>query len=226
MTYVLGFVVSVNDDWRLTAPYGNLDGGDFLLEPASLVGGIGLLVGADAVFVLVFTGEAVVVGALLALQAHVLLLVCVGQTVLQHTVDQRLVSELGAGPQVGEVVGGVGHALGARSHDNVGIAGYDGLRADDEGLDGGGAHLVDGGCDGRFGEAGANGTLAGWVLAEAVCLSGKMLRGSRGISYFAERTLPTKTSSTSVGLMPARSTAAARLVRRVSFLHGSKYTCP
>jgi hypothetical protein len=40
-------------------------------------------------------------------------------------------------------------------------------------------------------------------------LSVQIPRDIRCISYFAERTLPTKTSSTSVGLIPARSTAAA-----------------
>lgn len=170
-TYVLGLVVTVYNDRRLAASYGNLDGGDLLLEQASVVRGNGLLVGADAVVILLLTGEAVVIGALLALQTHVLLLVCVGQTILQQTVDQRLVSKLGACPQVGEVVGSVGHALGSACHDNVGIAGYDGLRADNEGLDGRGAHLVDGGCDGRLGEASAKGTLTGGILAEAEAMS-------------------------------------------------------
>jgi hypothetical protein len=170
-TYVLGLVVAVNDDWRLATSYGDLNGSDLFLEPAGLVCSVGLLVGADAVLVLVLTGEAVVVCALLSLQTHVLLLVCVGQTILQHTVDEGLVSELGAGPQVGEVVGGVGHALGSRCDDDVGIAGYDGLGADNEGLNGRGAHLVDGGCDSRLGESSANSTLAGGVLAEAEGLS-------------------------------------------------------
>ena len=80
-----------------------------------------------------------------------LLLVCVGQTILQNTIDQRLVSELGTRPQVREIVRGVGHALSAGGHDNVGIASYDGLSANNEGLDRGGAHLVDGGRNSGFG---------------------------------------------------------------------------
>jgi hypothetical protein len=86
-----------------------------------------------------------VIGALLSLQTHVLLLVCVCQTILQHTVDERLVTELGTSPHVGEVVRSVRHALGTGGDDDVGIAGNDGLRADDQRLDRGGAHLVDGG---------------------------------------------------------------------------------
>lgn len=167
MAYVLGLVVSVDNDWRLAAPLGHLNGGNLLLEPASLLGGIGLLVRADAVLVLVLTREAVVASALLSLEPHVLLLVCVCQAVLEHTINQRLVSELCAIAHVREVVGRVGHALGAGGDDDLGIAGDDCLGADNERLDRRGAHLVDGGGYGRFWEASANGTLAGGVLAKA-----------------------------------------------------------
>jgi hypothetical protein len=43
-TYVLGLIVSINDDRRLATPLGNLDGSNLLLEPAGLLGGVGLLV--------------------------------------------------------------------------------------------------------------------------------------------------------------------------------------
>jgi hypothetical protein len=44
-------------------------------------------------------------------------------------------------------VGSVGHALCSAGDNDVGIAGDDGLGADDEGLDRGGADLVHGGAD-------------------------------------------------------------------------------
>lgn len=97
-----------------------------------------------------------------------LLLIRVGQTILEDTIDQGLVTELGAVPQVGKVVRDVRHALGTGGDDNVGIASDDGLRTDNECLDGRGAHLVDGGRDDRLRETSTNGTLAGRVLAKAV----------------------------------------------------------
>lgn len=214
-THVLWLVIAVDGDGRLAASYGHLDGSNLRLEPAGLFSGNGLFVGPNAVLVLVLATEAVVVCTLLALQAHVLLLVCVGEAVLEHAVDQRLVAKLCTVPHVGQVVGRVGHALGAGGHDDVGIPSDDGLRADNKGFDGRGADLVDGCGDGRLGQASANGTLAGGVLAETegerACQEGGV-EASVGLhlgeAYFAERTLPTKTSWTSSGLMPARSTAA------------------
>lgn len=166
-THVLGLVVDGDGDRGLATSLRNFDGRDFRGEQASLCCRDGLLVRADAVLVLVLTSEAVIVGTLFALQTHVLLLVRVGKTILEDTIDERLVAELGTSPQVGEVVGDVGHALGTGSDNDVGIASDDGLGTDNEGLDRGGAHLVDGGGNGRLGETGANGALAGRVLAEA-----------------------------------------------------------
>jgi hypothetical protein len=110
-----------------------------------------------------------VFSALLALESHVLLLVRIGQTVLEHAIDERLVAKLGARPEVGEVVRGVGHGFGTASDDNVCIAGYDCLGAEDQGFDGGGADFVHSGCDGGLGEASTEGDLAGRVLSEAGC---------------------------------------------------------
>ena len=87
-TYVLGLVVDRDGDWRLATPLRNLNGGDFGSELASLSGGNGLLVGADAVLVLVLASEAVVASTLLASQTHVLLSIRVGKTILEDTVDQ------------------------------------------------------------------------------------------------------------------------------------------
>jgi hypothetical protein len=64
-------------------------------------------------------------------------------------------------------VGGVGHGLGATGDDDGGGAEHDVLSTKDDGLQGGGADLVDGGGDGGLGEASTNGTLAGRTLAKA-----------------------------------------------------------
>jgi hypothetical protein len=89
------------------------------------------------------------------------------------------------------------------------------LRAENDGFEAGGADFVDSCADGRLGEAGVDGALAGWVLAETVMQGGQWLALEKGLMVvmdgmvnFAERTLPKKTSSTSVGLIPERSTAA------------------
>lgn len=131
-TYVLGLVIDGDSDRGLAASLRNLDRGNLRGEPAGVSGSDGLLVRADAIFVLVLAGEAVVIGALLTLQTHVLLLVCVGKTVLQDTINQCLVTKLGASPQDGEVVGGVRHALGTGSDNDVGIASDDCLRTDND----------------------------------------------------------------------------------------------
>ena len=165
-SYVLRLVILVNDFVGLAAATGDLDGSNLFLEPASLDGGDSLLVGANAVLVLLLTVEAMVAGALLSLQSHVLLLVCIGEAILQHAVDKGLVAKLCTVAEVREVVRGVGHALGTASDDDVGISGDDGLGTDDEGLDGRGADLVEGGANNGFGQSSTQGALAGRVLAE------------------------------------------------------------
>lgn len=64
-------------------------------------------------------------------------------------------------------MGGVGHGLGAAGNDDVGVAGDDRLGTENDGLQSGGADLVDGCAGDGFGEATADGALAGWGLAEA-----------------------------------------------------------
>lgn len=209
--HVLWLVILVDDNVWLAPATADLDGGNLLAEPAALLGVLCLLVAANAVLVLVLPGEAVVIGTLLALQTHVLLLVGIGQTVLEDTIDQRLVTKLGSIAHVGKVVRGVGHGLGTTSNDNVGGAGEDGLSGKDDGLDAGGADLVDGGADDGLLETSSKGALTSRVLAEAA--QGQRY-GARRVqeiwraAYLAERTLPKTTSSTCSGLRPDLSTAA------------------
>ena len=99
-----------------------------------------------------------------------LLPVRIRQTVSEHTINQALIAELCACAHIGEVVRGVGHGLGAAGNDDVGVTGHDSLSAESDSFDSRGADFVDGGADGRGFEAGAEGTLASRVLAEAVTL--------------------------------------------------------
>ena len=110
--------------------------------------------------------EAVVVGAFLALQTHMLLLVCVGQSILQHAINERLVAKLGASSHVWKVVRHIGHALCATCDNNVRIASDNCLRADDKSFDARGADLVHGGGYSGFWKASADCALAGGVLTE------------------------------------------------------------
>ena len=141
---VLDFVVALNLDVGLAAAAADLDGDD-LLEQTGLGGSLGLLVALDGVLVLGLTREVVVLGAQLGGHAHVLLAVGISETVLEDAVDEGLVAVLGASAEVGQVVRGVGHRLGTAGDDDVGGAEHDVLRTEDDGLEGGGAHLVDGG---------------------------------------------------------------------------------
>lgn len=164
---ILDLLVSRDLDGRLVTAAAHFDGNDLRGEHA--VGG-GLLrarVRLDGVGVLLLAGDGVVVRAQLTGQTHVLLLaVSVRQTILQHAVDDGLVAVLGAVTQGWEVVGYVGHGLGAAGDDNRGVARYDGLGAEDDGLETRGAHLVHAGADYGVGDAGADGTLSGGCLAE------------------------------------------------------------
>ena len=92
LTYVFRFVVLVNGNHRLSSSTTDLNGGNFLNKPPGFLSRLCFLVRADAVVVLVLACEAVVVGAFLALQTHVLLLVGVGQAVLKDTIDKGLVA--------------------------------------------------------------------------------------------------------------------------------------
>lgn len=105
---------------------------------------------------------------LFSLQSHMLLLVCVCQSILEDTVYKGLVAKFGTSTHGWEIVGSVGHGFGSSSNDNVGGPSHDCLSSTDHGLDARGTHFVDGSAYSRFGEAGANGTLSGRVLAETI----------------------------------------------------------
>jgi hypothetical protein len=164
---VLGLVVLLNGDVGLASATADLNGSNLLTEPTTLLSVLGLLVGSDAVVVLRLSVETVLLSASLGGETHVLVLVGIGETILQDGVNEGLVAELGAGAHVGEVVRGVRHGLSTTSDDDVGTTGHDGLGAEDNGLGSGSADLVDGGADNRVGDTGTQSTLAGRVLTES-----------------------------------------------------------
>lgn len=95
--YVLWLVILIDDNVRLTPASTDLDGSDFSVEPAVLLGCLCLLVRSNAVVVLAFTVESMLLSTQLSLKAHVFSLIDVCETVLQDAVNQCLVAELGAG---------------------------------------------------------------------------------------------------------------------------------
>lgn len=164
-TYVLGLVILGHGNTGLATEAGDLNGGNLVVESAGLLGGLSLLVGTDSVLILLLTVETVVLSTLLGSKAHELLLaIGILETVLHDSVDHVLVAVLGTGAQAGEVVGGVGHGLSTTGHDDVGVAGHDGLGTEDDGLQARGADLVDGGADGGVRETSIDGALARGVL--------------------------------------------------------------
>lgn len=165
VTYVLGLIILGHSDTGLATEAGDLNGGNLIVESTGLLGGLGLLVGTDSVLILLLTVEAVVLSALLGSKAHELLLaIGILKTVLHDSVDHGLVAVLGTVTEAGQVVGSVGHGFGTTSDDDIGVAGHDGLGTEDNGLQAGGADLVNGGADGGVRETGIDGALTGGVL--------------------------------------------------------------
>ena len=162
---VLDLLVLVDGDSRLAAATADLDRSD-LGEETGGGRGLSLLVGVDGILVLLLTGDAVLLAAELSLHAHKLLLsVCVPKTIRLDSIDEASLAILDTSAEVGEVVGGVGHALSAASDNDVRTAGDNSLCAKDHGLQAGSANLVDGGADDLVGEAGIDGALTGRGLA-------------------------------------------------------------
>ena len=170
-THVLRLLVLVNNSVWLATDTRDSDGSNLKVESTRSLSSLSLLVRADSIVILLLASEAVLRSALLSLHAHEFLVSKrVGQTVLHNAVDELLVAVLGAGTQVGEVMGGIRHGFSAACDDDVRGSGHDGLRSENHGLERGSAHLVDGGADSGVGEAGTESTLSGWVLADTVVL--------------------------------------------------------
>ena len=140
-------------------------GDDLVVEAAGLLGGLGLLLGGGGEGVLLLAGDAPDVVDVLGGGAHVIVVVSVPQTVLDHGVHQLLVAHAStpAGVQGGE--GSGAHVLGAAADHHVGITGQDGAGALDDGLHAGAADHAHGVSGNGVGDTGLDGHLAGDVLA-------------------------------------------------------------
>ena len=171
-TYVLGLLILRHSHAGLTPETGELNRGDFLIKQTSLLSRLGFLVGPNGVVILLFPAEIMVLSTLLCLQAHELLLTRIGQTILHDSVHQGLVAILRTGAKVRKIVGGVRHGLGTTGHNDIRIARHDRLGSEDDGLQAGGAHLVDGGAHRRLLKASAEGALSSGVLSDTFIRGG------------------------------------------------------
>ena len=142
------------------------NGNDLIVKLAGSLSGFGLLLGGNAERVKLLTGDAPNVADVLGGGAHVIIVERVPQTVLDHRVDQLLVTHAGAPAGVKGGKGSHGHILGAAADDNVGVAGKDGARAFDDGLHAGAADHADGVGGNGIGKTRLDADLTGDVLTE------------------------------------------------------------
>lgn len=139
---------------------------DLLLEKSTLGGGNRFLVAPDRIFILVFSVESVVICTLFTLQTHMLILVDIGQAILQHTINERLIAELGAVSKSLQIMWGVRHALCSASDDHIRLAGQNGRGSQGHGLDGRRADLVNRRCLSGLGKTSEDCALSGRILTQ------------------------------------------------------------
>ena len=94
--------------------------------------------------VLLFAADPVLGRDLLRADAHVEVVVCLPEAVLDHRVHQCAVAHAVAAACLGQQIGRVGHRLHAACHDHLGVFSLDGLRGQGHGLQARTADLVDG----------------------------------------------------------------------------------
>ena len=123
-------LVGVDDDVALAGLDG--EGGDLVLEPTGLLGGLGLVLGSQRELVLLLAGELPLGGDVLGGRAHVVAVEGVPEAVLDHGVDELHVAHLLTRAQVGGV-GRERHALLAAGDDDGVVAERDMLRAERDG---------------------------------------------------------------------------------------------
>ena len=141
------------------------NGNDLVIEPAGIAGGAGLLLRSGGELVLLLAGDAPDVVDVLSGGAHVIVVVSVPQAVLDHGVDQLLVTHAGAPAGIHGNEGSGAHVLGAAADHDVGVTGQDGAGALDDGLHAGTADHAHGIGGNGIGDAGLDGDLPGHVLA-------------------------------------------------------------
>ena len=143
--------------------YGN--GNDLIVETAAVLGSFGLLLRGYAERIQLFTGDAPDVADVLGGGAHVVVVERIPQAVLDHSVNELLVTHAGAPAGVEGGVRSHGHVFGAAADNDVGIAGQDGAGALDHGLHAGAADHADGIGGNTERQTGLHADLTGNVLA-------------------------------------------------------------
>lgn len=156
-------LVSVDDDLALAVLNGN--GGDFvskgLVSPSFLCVAVRL----DGVFVLLLTGDVVLLDSVLAAVAHVELGVDISQPILDQAVLELGVSKGRKAARAVDVVRNLGHVLHATGDLGLSKTKLDVLRSESDGLETRRAHLVDGDGLDALRNTGEDGSLASGSLA-------------------------------------------------------------
>ena len=123
---------------------GNGDGNNFLSELAGSPSLLGALVRLDGIIVLLLTRNLELLGGVLGAVAHVELVVDVGETILDKTILHLDVAECRHAAGARNVVGHPGHVLHTTGDLGLRKTELNVLRSEDNSLETGSAHLVDG----------------------------------------------------------------------------------
>ena len=100
-TFAPSRIYSSCDDHGVALAALDGDGDDLVLEPAGLLGGLGLVLRGDGEAVLVLAGDLPLRGDVLGGRAHVIAVEGVPQAVLDHGVDEVEIAHLLAVAQIG-----------------------------------------------------------------------------------------------------------------------------
>ena len=145
---------------------GNRDGNDFVGKDTVGDGFTSPLVAADSEVVLLSAGELVFCGALIAVGAHVLVVVGVAEAVVNHGIDEHSVAKTIAGASLWQQVRGQTHVFHTAGDDDIGLVQLDRLAGKHDGLESGATNFIDGRGADAGGQACLEGSLASRILAQ------------------------------------------------------------
>ena len=161
-------LVAVEGD-RILAPLGHRHFKTLCVETSGLLSLGCASMTLDSKRILLFAGDAVLVGDQLCGLSHVEVVVLVPQTIVDHGVDQLAMAQTHAAARFGQQVRCVGHGLHAARKDAIRVACANGLRGQHDGLQTRTANLVDGHGANGCGNSRAQRNLASRVLTQARC---------------------------------------------------------
>src|SRR3989442_1364953 len=155
------------EEYRVTLALGDGHRNDLIAEPARANGSDSLAMAVQRVFILTFAAHMIAFGNDFTCVSHVEVFIRIPETVMNHGVDDRVVTEAitlaGAGQQVGRIC----HALHAAGNDNFRVAGLNTLRRKPDGLQSGAANLVYGHRGNIRQKTAAESGLPGRILAQS-----------------------------------------------------------